>query len=123
MFLAIKPATWRSGAYLGQEQVDNEEHHLQRELCSEQCEEPLRRVHVRLYADRVEVIEEVRCVVLKYQVNTLCKCVMIYLNKPLQLIEAQVEGVESELEQIPHPVVEHDLDEDAKRLFLRHLQA
>lgn len=47
---------------------------------------------------------------------------MLYLNEPLQLIEAQVESVKSELEEVPHPVVEHDLDEDAKRLFLRHLQ-
>lgn len=47
---------------------------------------------------------------------------MWYLDESLQLVEAQVESVEAQLEQISQAVVEHDLDENAERLLLRHLE-
>lgn len=58
-----------AGTHLTQEQVDDVEHHVERELGSEERQKPLRGVHVCFEADVQEVVVQVRNVLLKQKAN------------------------------------------------------
>jgi len=49
------------------------------------------------------------------------KAVMKYLNESFQLVELEVKLLKALSEQVPQPILVHDVDEHAERLLLGHL--
>lgn len=90
-----------------QEHVENVEHEVEREAGGEHGEEPLAGKHVRLDAVLLEVVVQLG---------------QLVLYQPIQLIQMQIEILESVLVEISESVVVHQRDEDAERVFLGHLR-
>ena len=91
---------------LQHEHVQDSEDEEQRELGREQSQEPLRGEHVSLQADTLEMLKQVRHVLL-YQ--------------SFQLVESQLKLLEVFPEEISQTVSKHYLDQDPEGLLLGHL--
>lgn len=124
------------GTHLAQQQVDDMEDHVERELGCEEGEEPLGGVHVRLQTHVEEVSVQIWDVFLMGENKHTSqrrekkiwkikpekkKWTETHLHESLKLEKLAMQIFKVLLEKVPEPVIEHDLDEHAEGLLLRHL--
>lgn len=123
----------RLATHLAQQQVNDMEDHVERELGCKEGEEPLGGVHVRLQTHVEEVSVQIWDVFLlgenehtsqrRRPASKMTKTSRMetHLHESLELEKLAVQIFKVLLEKIPEPVIEHDLDEHAESLLLRHL--